>query len=207
MKLVLFAGLIAAGTAADAATYTQITDPGDINAGALTETFEAFAVNTFLPITSGIMSVSTGNAVGAQVNYDTYDHPGTPVGSKWVGNTANAVSYTFDFTAGISEFGLVLYGHQFAGTTMELFDAFAQSLASFSVPIAGGAAGQYTGFVSDMAAVRSVVIDFGGIDAVWIDNISYFDGAVTSTVPLPASLPLLMAALGASAIMGRRRRG
>lgn len=207
MKLVLFAGLIAAGTAAEAATYTQITDPGDISAGALTETFEAFAVNTFLPITSGIMSVSTGNAVDAAVVYDTYDYPGTPVGSKWVGNTANAVSYTFDFTAGISEFGLVLFGHQFAGTTMELFDAFDQSLASFSVAAAGGTSGQYTGFISDMAAVRSVVIDFGGYDAVWIDNISYFDGSVLPEVALPATLPLLMGALGASAITSRCRRG
>ncbi|SFR08827.1 hypothetical protein [Poseidonocella sedimentorum] len=207
MRLFLLAGLIAAGTTASAATYTQITDPGDISAGALTETFEGFTLGTPLPLSSGIMSVATGNAVGAAVVGSSYDHPGTPAGSRWIGNSADAVSYSFEFSAGISQFGLVLFGHQYAGTTMELFDALDQSVASFSVAIAGGGAGQYTGFTSDMAAVRSVVIDFGGVDAVWIDNVSYLEGTDTSPVPLPATLPLLVAALGASALAGRRKRG
>lgn len=191
------------GASAQAATYTQITDPGLISAGAVTETFEGYALGTGLPLVSGSMTLSGPST--QTVTGTGYDHPGTPSGSRWVGSTADADSYGFAFSTGISQFGLVMYGHQFAGTTMELFDEATQSLGSFSVAIAGGTAGQYVGFLSDMDDVRSVQITFGAVDAVWIDNVSYLEG-VSSTVPLPATLPLLLVALGGAGLAARRRK-
>lgn len=209
MKFLTFAGALASTVLAydaSAATYTFVDTPDDLSGPATFEGFEGFALGTSLPVTSGILTVATGQdwpgAPTTLNNASSIETPGIIEG-KYFWSNRDAKDYTFTFTQGVSEFGVGLWGMQFPGNTLTLFDVDGQQIQSFSVNgiSASGLGAQYVGFTGSQPDVFTVVLDFSATDAVGIDNVSY----TTSVVPLPAGLPLLLAGLGGIAVLRKRR--
>lgn len=189
---------------AQAASYTFVSDPGDFANPTILEGFEGFALGTLLPVTSGILTVDSGNA-GNDVTLSNAGSITTPgiIEGKYFWDNGDAVDYTFTFSEGISQFGVGIYGMQFGGNSLSLFDESDNLIKTFGgIAGAGFNQAQFAGFQGSDFDVHKVVLDFGGVDAVGIDNVYYSP----ATIPVPAALPLLMAGLGGLALM-RRRRG
>ena len=188
-------------SAASAATIAGTGSPSSVISGGTVEGFDStasglYASNTFGNVTiSGIGDPYTiGTAYNGQYNnsggqslYNDFDY--------------SPISFRFDFATAVSAFAFN-WGAADYNWTLQAFDAANNLLESFVLtPTYASNAGEFYGIAAAGIQYATLWTDTG--DYVFIDN---FTSTTVAPVPLPAGLPLLMAALGGLALVNRKRR-
>lgn len=105
---------------------------------------------------------------------------------------AQGGTITFDFDQEVNVFGF-----DFFDLEEEISELVVTTGSGFASSMLVTGDGQYGSFSTPILGVQSLSFDFAGSGA--IDNLN------VSAVPLPAAPPLLLAALGGLAFVGRRR--
>ncbi len=137
----------------------------------------------------------TYQAVIAPAYYPTYYDRGT-------GNVYHAergANVVINFSSAITSFAFELSTiRRFGGSATLQFSNGDSATASFGDPL------QFHGFVSDTAFTSVSILNPAGSDYILFDNVRF--GGNVAPVPLPAGLPLMMAGVGALALLKRRKK-
>ncbi|MEL7166576.1 MAG: VPLPA-CTERM sorting domain-containing protein [Pseudomonadota bacterium] len=222
LKTLAFVAAICAGTVAHAGTLTTYTDQSSFQSDFASAVTEDFGPRSAFPISTGVLNASTSlsTSSGGPIN------PGdivagvtfsTPVGAGNFFNIDGGGGFnggfldslgpdrdlTVTFDAAQSAFGFV---------TNNLMPAFDITISFVSDPsvtqslTTSSGALQFFGFASSAADIASVVINgTAGSFNFALDDFTFTDQVSTPAVPLPASLPFLLAGLGAIGLMRRRK--
>jgi hypothetical protein len=180
---------------------TTISDPGSLNSGATIIDFEGYAVHTTLPITSGIATISA-NSTAAQV-MDASGNGFTDNSGIVDGNMVGygAITYTVTFSAPVAQFGLGVAGSESTGNTLKAYDKNNIVLESIDLSHPGSTSTIYAGFIRTANDIDHVVLSQYYVDAMGIDNVSYY----ALPVPVPPTLLLLGSGLLGLLGLGRRK--
>lgn len=190
-------------TSVDRATFASAVLGGSISS----DNYDTTAVGS-APTTAGVTyTASLGSAIVTN-SFLTSTNP-NGLGSTSVGFFQATETITFDFSVAITAFAIDI--NTFATSdgaytaTLNTGDTIDSIFETFS----GQATGQFLGFVSDTAFTSLTLTGVNGVtdpnETYTLDTLIYGDAkAVTNVVPLPASLPLLLAGFGL--FFGLRRR-
>lgn len=112
---------------------------------------------------------------------------------------------TFNFSTAIEAFGAYFTGVQRADATLTYIDGSTTTLTLPTASLASGGT-SFFGFTDFGRSITSISYFTGtGGDFVGVDDIRYQTAGVTATpIPLPASLPLLLAGFGALSLVRRK---
>lgn len=203
-------------SAASAGTITSFTDRSAFESGYSSVVVEDFGDTYHFPISSGVLNSSTNEAgiVPGQIvdgvtfstevgsgnffNIDCcFGGNGTPFLDSVVGD--NNLTVTFDTAQ--SGFGFDTYS-----AFMSEFDLTINFEGGSSVTESYAPGTGFSGFSSDSNDIYSIVIDGTSSGFPFaIDNFTFTDTAI-SAVPLPATLPMLLAGVMGFGVMSRRRK-
>jgi hypothetical protein len=191
--------IVAISIPASAATISGTGSPGSAVTSGTTETFDTTAAGLYTSQTFGnvtISSVGSAYTVGSDYNgqYNTS-------GGQSIYNDFDFLpdNFKFEFATAVGAFAFN-WGAADVAWTLSAYDAANNLLESFVLaPTFGSNAGEFYGI---SAAGISYATLQGSGDYVFIDN---FTSTTVAPVPLPAGLPLLLGALGALALVRRRR--
>ncbi|MFL4470243.1 VPLPA-CTERM sorting domain-containing protein [Tateyamaria armeniaca] len=225
IKTLLSALAISAGTLAQAGTITGYTDLTSFATDFSSAVTEDFGPSSAFPISTGVLNSATSLATssGGPINPgDIVDGVtfSTPVGTGNFFNidggggfnggfldslgTSDPRDLTVTFDVAQTAFGFV------TNTLMSAFDITINFVSGPSVTqsltaTSGGL--EFFGFASSATDITSVVIDGTGSGAFnfALDDFTFTNQPV-APVPLPASLPLLLAGFGAIALTRRRQK-
>ena len=189
------------GGAASATTISGIGSPVAAIPGGTVEGFDSTTAGLYSALTFGNVTITSigdpftigtdfngsYNTSGGQSLYNDFDY--TPLSFRF--DFATAVD-AFAFNWGASDYVWYLDAFDSVGT---LLDTLAIS------PTYGSGAGEYFGIAATGISYATLFTTSG--DYVFIDN---FTSGAVAPIPVPASLPLLLAGLGALVAFGRKRR-
>lgn len=156
----------------------QTTDPGDLSGR-----FDAPV--RILPAISG------GGVPTSGVRYMS--------GDSYLGLYTSDIR--IDFLFGVTAVGFHIVDNDYTDVRVQAFDAAGNVLDTVIVPEVGGGGVTYAGIAAQ--GISYVIIDGANgthLDSTFIDDLSF------RPVPVPAALPLMLTALGALGLSGRRRR-
>ncbi|WP_299723791.1 VPLPA-CTERM sorting domain-containing protein [uncultured Tateyamaria sp.] len=224
IKTLISALAISAGTLAHAGTITGYTDQTAFATDFSSAVTEDFGASALFPISTGVLNASTSISTprgpispGDIVDGVTFS---TPIGAgnffnidsgggfnggflDSIGTTApRDLTVTFDVAQ--TAFGFV------TNMLMPSFDITINFVSGPSVTQSLSVASnglEFFGFASSATDITSVVIDGTGSSTFnfALDDFTFSDQPV-APVPLPASLPLLLAGFGAIGLMRRRQK-
>lgn len=188
----LAALLLSGATIASGATFSIYTDRTAFEAALSSYTVETFAGNT---TSSGV--VIAGGSV-AYVSNELSDQINDGVG---------VTSTTFSFPLAINAFGgdwnLAVPGGPGTGIALSTFDGVATRQVGTEIP--NTIAGTFWGFISDTPFTQVLLtegIQASGVETYTMDNLTT---GFAATVPLPASLPVLLGGFGLLGALRRKR--
>ncbi len=192
------------GGAAQAAT---INTPGTFAPTQAIVDFEDTAAATFGPLTFGDLTISAA-ASGQRVNRQGFTQFPDIFEGQYFGFAAT--TFTLAFAVDVSDVGFGLFDPNVQGTRIDAFDRAGNLLETLMPPLGptGGVFSTYVGFsraTGDIARVQAVA---AGNDILGVDTIAWRTAAAAppSPIPVPASLPLLLAGIGGLGWVARRRR-
>lgn len=212
-KIMFAAGFAASFAALEASatvlSYTDLSAFNTVVTTTHTDNFESVA-----PTSGWGGSVGSSYVTGA-ATITTPEDPGLykyngffglPTGALAAANSGPGNGIGIALGAGVTAIGLDV-GDAFGSGNYEfvLTDAANSILATFTFAV-GGDSWSFFGFTSDEAEIRNLNLRgvSGTTNYEGIDNLVL--GTVPSAVPLPAALPLFLAALGGLGFAARRRK-
>jgi len=204
MKYVLVATVLASLPAAAFSATTSFTDRVSFVAasGATSvQDFESQTVGTDLraaPIDLGDFSMAVVSVFGLDFNIISNSSLNAPNATIFAHmGLGDGETFTLTFDSAIKAFGA-----DFGGLNDDLqrsqFEVFGETILA---PVQVGQVQGFFGFVSDVAFTSLIIRGRAETEGAGIDNITYH----VAPVPLPASLPLLLAGIGLLGLSRRRK--
>lgn len=198
--LVAFVLPLAFAGAASAATISGVGAPVAAIPGGTVETFDTTSAGLYNSLTFGNVTITGVDApftIGSDFNGDFNTSGGQSLYNDF---DYVPLSIRFDFAVAVSAFAFN-WGAADYVWQLSAYDAANNLLDSLALtPTLSSNAGEYFGIAANGIAYATLITGSG--DYVFIDN---FTSAPVAAVPLPASVLLMLAGLGALAgLTGRR---